>query len=335
MKKSHKLLIVLSVIILFILLSIIPVSIDYQHYIDATRSWVSGKGIYRGEPFYNLPHSIILLYPLSLLPLRIGQGVINLISLISISWALRELVGKISLWALLIVWVNLFTITLFVYGQWDGLILGGVALGWYTFLKRQPVLCGVALSIMCTKPNNVIPVILLLVWLMRNWSVREWLKTALVPFSCLFFSFLAFGMSWPMQYLSHLRHSPPNPAWNISFWSIFPLPIAVLFSITILLWFVMTAKRILTANTGNKNLAIIIAPLTGVILSPYVMGYHYIMATPAIAWLALHSKLLSCLAWIVSFTPLFAEITGFTTIPRYVYPLFIVIGIVFVTARKK
>jgi hypothetical protein len=322
--------ILFSITILFFLLKIAPICVDYETFIGDTRGWSSGYSLYQTGGFYNFPHSLILLYPLSLLPIRIGQSVLNIISLIAIAWSVRELVGKLSVWALCVVWINLFTLTLFIYGQWDGLILAGVALSVYALRKRQPVLLGVALSILFTKPNNIIPVVLLLIWLIRDWPIRDWVKVAIVPGFCLVFSFLACGLNWPVRYITHYLNTPPAPDFNMSFWIIYPLPVAVVFSAIFLMWLVVTVKRTLVDHQGDKSLVIPVALLSGLLVSPHVMGYHFIMATPALAWLALKNKWLSGLAWIASFAPLFTEITGVQFFPRMVYLYCIAFGVVWV-----
>jgi hypothetical protein len=248
--------------------------------------------------------------------------------------SLRELVGKISIWGLLVVWCNLITFNLFAQGQWDGLLLGGVALSVYALRKHQPILFGVGLSIISTKPINLIPVVLLLIWMIRGWTIRDFVKVTFVPFSCLIFSFIACGLDWPVRYISHYVNYPPPQIFNISLWRQFPIPITALFSVIILLWVIVTVKRTSANRPLERNLAINVALLSGVLVSPYVMGYHYILAVPAFAWLALRSKFLSFLAWGISFAPLVVEYTGVPYLLYHVYILAIAFGVAFVMATS-
>jgi hypothetical protein len=267
----------------------IPITDDYKNYMGGTRLWLVGETkLYDGSQteFYYLPWSLWITAPLSWLPDRIGQAALNFASFWMILLSLRILNQKIPWWGVFMVLANLFTINLFFTAQWDALILGAVAVAWWAVRSNKPVLLGFALILMATKPTNIIlPAFLILVSLFKERSLRDLLITSGVVLLGFIWSFWACGLIWPVRYLAYVREFPPPNLYNISIWRLIdwfemsPAVLVLFFALVVgwMVWVVLRFK--ITSMTLSMALVV------NLLISPYVVSYHYISVAPLFVWI--------------------------------------------------
>lgn len=272
-----------------VILTRIPVSIDYEHYMLATRGWLAGTtelyDVKAGE-FYYLPWALWITVPLSLMPEWLGQAILNLISLASIAWVCHLWVGELKVWQWLVVFVNLFTINLLFTAQWDGLTLLGLGLAWWSLQKRSMWGVGLGLMLAATKPVNIILPMSLLCWYtLHTVKVKQILQALIAPVILIAWSFGACGMDWPFRYLRYIFATSPPAVYNNSLWKE-PIPgpflwiLLIGLIVFILFWMIFLIKK-------KKPVEAIILGLAGnLVLSPYVMTYHFIVTSPALAYIS-------------------------------------------------
>ncbi|MDK1081421.1 MAG: glycosyltransferase family 87 protein [Anaerolineae bacterium] len=102
------------------------------------------------------------------------------------------------------------------YGQIIGVLIGGLALGWWGMTHRHWYLAGLGFFIASTKFQIGIPFGLLL-WITANASWRERLRVLLLPFILTILS-LAIRPNWPLDLLRRIQDYPPNDSGSISLW---------------------------------------------------------------------------------------------------------------------
>jgi len=272
--------------------------LDYHYYADAARSWLDGSSaLYDSKTshFYYLPWTLIFLVPLSFLPDNWGQAILNLISVSGLIWGVKKLLPKISFSRTALSIVNPFTISILILGQWDAIIVIGVVLAWQALKKNKSWLLGLAVCIICTKPNNVILPILLFIIGIRNWPLKDILITFFPIISIILISTIFFGTDWPIRYLKFIKISPPL-GHNISLWKIgFSFYFLILLSIPIL-WSII---YLIIKNDVNENL-ICYSLVANLIISPYVVPYHFVYTVPALAILAASKLRIFQTLWVVS-----------------------------------
>ena len=314
----------------------IPITDDYKNYMGGTRLWLSGETrLYDGPEteFYYLPWSLCITALLSWLPDRIGQAILNLASFWAILVSLRVLVRKIPWWGIFMVLANLFTINLFFTAQWDALILAAVTAAWWAVQTKKPLVLGLAFLLMATKPTNIIlPAIMILVAFLKERRTRD----LLVPLGVILFgvawSFWACGFDWPVRYLAYIREYSPPSLYNISIWrlgdwfGIDPV-VLYLFSGLVGIWLGWVFIR-LRINAVTLSMALV----ANLVLSPYVVSYHYIIAAPMFVWIA-RKKVVWAVGIYGIMILLFLHVADLIQIPPiyFIYPLSILVAGVVLT----
>ena len=321
----------LLLISIYIILSFIPLSFDYDQYVTTTRSWLSGETqLYdsHSQAYYYMPWSLLITIPLSVFPDRWGQAILSLVSIIGIILSLRVLVGRISWWAAFIVLANLFTFNLLFSGQWDGLILGSIGIGWWSIKNKKPFVLGLSLLIMSTKPTNIFLVIgLLLFYIVRNWTISEIIKSILIPLFSILCSFFISGLEWPIRYMGYIKDHPPIPMnFNQSTWYLtsnwfINLSIIIILGIA-LIWLIYTNKG--QSNLGDGSL-IPFALLVNLLISSYVTTYHYIYTMPALGLLSQKKWYFSVSIYILMIVYLLGILNLIKSPPYLLYPLTILV----------
>lgn len=312
--------------ILFVGISFIPVSIDYDHYISATRSWLVNETRFyddHSNSFYYMPWSLIITAPLSILPDRWGQATLNLLSILGITLSLRFISKNAPWWGTLFVFANLFTFNLLFSAQWDGLVLGAISLGWWSIEEKKPLGVGIALTIMSTKPTNVFLVILMIVvYLLTKWDKVLLIRTAIIPLIAGISSFVISGIDWPMRYLQFLSVNPPPDMYNLTVWhqdnSIITIGIISALILIMVAWIV--AKNHWDHFLGNGE-AIIFTLLINILLSNYVLSYHYIYTIPALGWLSKKRWFFALIVFGLMVSYVFGLANVIAAPPYFVYPL--------------
>jgi len=256
-------------------------SYDFKTYTDAARALIRGRSqLYDSQStgFFYMPWSILVLAPFSVLPLQVGKALFGLLTLAGTLWAIRVLSGEVSIWALALAMTTPFSTEVFSNGQWEGILLISVGLGWWSVKHNQPFLLGLALMGILSKPPNALLAMLLLLYAARPWS---W-KMFAVPVLFIGGSFVACGIDWPWRYLEFLQTSPPNQWVIITLWREFevlnlPIMIAVIISLVSLigLW-----RCVQKQGVGGPTLALALA--VNLIITPYSAFYHYVLNAPAV-----------------------------------------------------
>jgi hypothetical protein len=219
-----------------------------------------------------------------------------------------------------------FTAALVLLSQWDGLIVGGVGLAWYAIVQRRPWLLGVALAIIGTKPTNalIIAVVLLVGLIRLRWSPAMIGRVLVVPLLCVLGAFVACGLDWPVRYLAHLQADPPRGA-NISFWL---APGAPWLPAGVALGALIGLVRV---PFGRYQLAA--ALVAGLIISPFVVPYHFVGTAPALALIAYHHLPVGITLWVVALAGLIAFALGGSAFVLLAYLIIVMIAIVLLGRR--
>jgi len=192
-------------------------SIDYGIFSDTTRGWLSGQiHLYDGQTeFYFAPYSILAFVPIVLIPPPFDQLVYTSIILAALIWATWTLTKPVPWWALGIGLATVYTALLVFNGQWDGMVLAALALGWIAVEKNNPWLLGLSLIGLGTKPTNIILPTLLLLYLVRNWSKINIIRLAIIPFLTVIVSGIIAGWNWPMIFINNYQNHPNPPNYVV------------------------------------------------------------------------------------------------------------------------
>lgn len=116
-------------------------------------------------------------------------------------------------------WLALLTFQAFYglfLGQITGLLVGGLALGWWGLAHKRWHLAGFGFWLACTKFQLGLPFGLLL-WLFAEISWRERLRALLLPAGLSLLSLAVFP-AWPLNLLERLRAYAPYDWANIGLW---------------------------------------------------------------------------------------------------------------------
>lgn len=144
----------------------------------------------------NPPYTAVLLYPLMLLPMKVGAEVFTLLNVCAVFLA-TYLAGG-NRWGVLLS----FPLTWLVwYAQLDGLVALGVGLGYWAVRKQHPLWVGIACILLGIKPQIGSIVALYYLWRIKN------LKALIYPAVVMLLSVLLFGF-WPVAYIRRLLGSP-------------------------------------------------------------------------------------------------------------------------------
>ncbi|GAB4210652.1 MAG: hypothetical protein OHK0022_44110 [Roseiflexaceae bacterium] len=311
---------------LVLLLALLP-PLDYRYFADAARAWRQDPAsLYTPavNQFFYAPWSLLLLVPLSLLPDRLGQALLNLLSLAGLLWGVRALVQPLSRTALVLALATPFTASIVLLGQWDALVLGGVGLGLYGLERRRPWLVGLALVLIGTKPTNALFVGLALLYAMRAWSPRDLAKAVALPLAALLGSFALCGLDWPQRYILYLRESPPA-GYNIALWLLPGAPFWLA-----ALGLILIAVLALRLHHGELDGPVLVQVLLlSLLLSPFLTPYHFVLLAPALAWIAQHSPRAGLWLWVAGLVAF--AITLFGRVPLALDGfLLLVCGLMFV-----
>jgi len=275
------------------------VGCDYPGFKLRTQTWLAGETrlFDAGAPgFFYAPWSLAVFVPLSFLPDRIASTLMNTASLACILLSIQLLVGRAPWWVVVVAVSNIYTANLLGANQWDAYILAAIAVGWWAIQNEKPVLLGLALAVVGTKPTNaLLPALLLLSEVVvRRWSWRRWVAVLIIPVECLLASFLISGLDWPWRYVHFVRLAGPNAGYNVTFWRSTTaleglLELAtIVASVTTLGWVIN--------RRGIDGVTLSLALLVNLIFSPYATIYHYVIVIPLIVWLGLQDSL--WLVWV-------------------------------------
>jgi hypothetical protein len=142
---------------------------------------------------YNPLWIYLVIKPLALLPLRSSFVVFTLLNVAMLRFG-SYLSGANKFWLLLsfpAFWVLWF-------GQLDGLVMLGAALGFWAVQQKRPVVLGLALALLLVKPHIGGPLALLYLFWSRNWKAPATFAAVVL------LSMLMWGEQWPYIWLRNL-----------------------------------------------------------------------------------------------------------------------------------
>jgi len=275
---------------------------------------------------YNAPWSIVLIIPLTLLSVPVGQAVLTVMSFLGIILAVhavRESERTPVVFVVLAV-VNLHTFDLVIRGNLDAFLLAGVGLSWIGFQRKNPWLLSLGFWLMSIKPVNVALTGLLFLFSIRRWPFRDWLKAASLLLVSLVVSLLVNGPDWPLRYVNTYKADPPYTYLIVTVWraaGALHLPTAL---IVALCGIALAGWGFAVWKVGLTQFTLGLALATNLIVSPYALGYHYILLIPAFLYVARRRPGLALLAYAATWTPLLRLRLGFSiTWIDLAYPLIV------------
>ena len=137
---------------------------------------------------------------------------LSLLTILSLYFSLRVFGGRH--W---VVFISYQLFWLFFYGQFDGIVVGGLALAYWAVEKKKPVLLGLGLTLAMLKPQLSAFLMILFWW----WSPSRW-KSLIIPTLMMVISFIQWGFwvpSWVLSLFGFKEIFYPT-ATNISLWPV-------------------------------------------------------------------------------------------------------------------
>lgn len=305
-----------------------PLGPDYYYtYYQVSQRWLRGETRLYDEQsrgFYNAPWTLILIVPLSLLRVRVGEAVLNTMSLLGMLATARFFRGSkpTRVFAIILSLANLHAFDLLLRGQIDAFVLMGIGLGWAAIRNKRPLLLSVAFWLISIKPQNALLVIALFLWGIRKWPISDCMKVLSLPLLSFLVSGLIIGFDWPVRYWTSLQTHPPYLYLQTTIWrgasqlgiAVWPLVLAGAVAVAGLID--------LARKKGMNEQTLGIALATNIAFTPYALGSHYILLVPALLFLARWSWKAVLLAYLTTWTPLLRLIWGFDiTWVDTVYPV--------------
>jgi hypothetical protein len=315
--------------VIFIGLSLIPISDDYRYYTIPTRNWASGESLLYDEnslDFYYMPWSLIITLPLAFLPDHLGQALLDLVSLGLIFIAVKTIAGKLKWWQWFLLLCNLFIVNLMFTAQWDAIALGGVAISWWGVITGNPWLCGAGFMMAMTKPTNVIlPVIIILISGFQHCDPKFLARAALIPLVLLISSFFACRYDWPIRYLHFIQIHPPREYYNISLWKVgaeIGMPTWLIFGICVLF---LASFTWIAYRRKADAITLAAALVVNMVISPYMVSYHIIGTSPALGWILRRKWIWGVGIYLVMFVIFLGVADILKSPPIVIYPLTVMI----------
>lgn len=223
---------------------------------------------------------LALFYPLAQLPASVGYAIL-LILYILCFYATSQLTN-VKKWLILLSFPAFWML---IYGQIDGFILLGVALGYWAIENKQPFWQAVAIIFLILKPHIGGPLALAyLIW------QKDWHTVGILGMFGLL-SLLIFTPIWPLEWLRELISASNNADFNNSAnqfnniggfpygllaWLVLLLPMPRPYQITTILSATILSSPYAGAYSTLALLALPLPPITYVAISlPMFVGISY------------------------------------------------------------
>lgn len=242
------------------------------------------------RPFFLLPWAIPLLAPFALIPAQLSWIIYNLLALTVILITIFYFDPRPNWLTLAACFLNFVFILYASLGQWEAWQLGFAILAIFAIKHKRPILMGLALLLLTTKPLLVTLVGLTLLWHIRPWTLIEKLRILIIPAAGALASFLLFPR-WPADYLHFVGAFPPQNIIALDFSG------GVTFELKTLnppLWLIglsiVTFIGFCVYFRPTLNLAIAAAFTANLLITNYLQLYHFIFLIPAIILLGAASR---------------------------------------------
>ncbi len=167
--------------------------------------------------YFNMPWLMVVLVPLALLPVRVGQALLTLISLSLVLVSLRAFTRSIAVTALAV--CTPFVVDLVLRGQVDALVLAGVVLTLHGLEQRRSWVLAGGLWLMSVKPPNVLLVFALAGLVLLRWTWRERLQAVSLLGVSFVISLPFCGFDWPARYLGYYQDKSVYTGFSVSLWA--------------------------------------------------------------------------------------------------------------------
>lgn len=242
------------------------------------------------KPFFFLPWAIPLLYPFTFISLSFGWFVYNLLTLALIFSAIDQFDQQPNSLTLMVCFLNFFFILAISLGQWEGILLGFIALTLFAVRHNHPYLLGLGLLLLTTKPIHVWLVGVVFLWHVRSWPTLDKVRILAIPSAACLASLLLFSQ-WPGDYIQFVRATPPPNIVALDFSGSISIPLE---SLNPSVWLIAVTAIVFIGFLlyGHPSvLASVAAALcANLMLTSYLQLYHFVLLIPAIILLGKHSR---------------------------------------------
>ncbi len=141
----------------------------------------------------NPPYILFVFYPFALLTPLIGYFGIMVLTILS--FRLTAYLSSFNKW---LIFPSFPALWMLVYGQIDGWVMLGVAIGAWAIQSKKPYYQGVATLLLFLKPH--VGAVLALIYLIWQWNWRSFV----VSISVCLLSLIFFGVKWPIEWVTRL-----------------------------------------------------------------------------------------------------------------------------------
>ncbi|MEL6150789.1 MAG: glycosyltransferase 87 family protein [Chloroflexota bacterium] len=181
----------------------VPLAYDYELFLAAT------QGDYTG--YFYMPWALPVFTVFDALPFALSFAVWNVLNLLLLFMAVRMFGGSVP-----VVLLSYQSVYCLFYGQVVGVLAGAFALMWWALVARRYWLAGLALAVMCIKPQVGVPFGMALLLLAEmTWFHR--FKVALVVLLIALGSVLLYP-NFLEDVIYTALGTPPNDFGSVSLW---------------------------------------------------------------------------------------------------------------------
>jgi len=172
--------------------------------------------------------------------------------------------------------------------------------------------------IITTKPTNAVLVAPVLLYAVRHWPRSSLAKLVACLILAVAASFLACGWDWPRRYLEYVRVTPPL-GYDVSLWRLMGVALPIVLAVGAAGWLVWAAR---SAGVTGDVLSIVLA--MSLLISPFVVPYHYVATAPALAAIARRDWRIGVALWVGAVAAFLAFAFGWSVLPLVLYLLSVV-----------
>jgi hypothetical protein len=341
-KYCRSIFILLSVIVLVVVFSII-VGVrpnDYTSFIrPSTINLLNGETSLYDQNihgFYFMPWSLLLFIPTVWFPPDIGQGILNVLTLIGVIMAIKVFGHGVPWWLKSLAVIPLCLFILIITGNLDGVILLGFCISLWGIKSHQPFSLAAGLWLVSLKPINILPLLVFTIVLTWRWTWKDKLKSLSLLLASLNVSFPLFGWDWPLRYYSYVNTTPPLEFPIVTIWKFgnqFNVPAILLLVISVMILAITTAKLI---SRGFNFVTFSLTTAAWMIITPYALDIHYVLLIPAFLITASHLKGVAVIAFLTTYLPLLRIPFGFDIIYiDLIYPVIIWASCLYILHTRK